>query len=327
MSSAFAVRLAYFLAGFALAASSANAQSPYPNKPVTLVVPAPAGSGADIIAREVGSRLSAVLGQPVIVDDRGGAAGMIGAAYVAKAKPDGYTILLGTVGTQSINQSIYRSVPYDPQKDLVPVTPVTTVSNILVVSPKLRVGNVAELIARAKSAHAPLTFSSPGSGTSSHMAAELFKNSTGLDLSHVPYKSGGQAMTDVISGQVDMIFYHIPAVMPFINSGQLKPLGITTAQRDPSVPTIPTIAEQGVPGYQVDAWMGIFAPTGTPAPVVQRLNSALKAVINSPELAARMREQGAHPLYSTPEQFQTYVNRETARWRALVEKSGIKADL
>ena len=306
-------------------AGGAGAQD-FPSKPVTLVVPAPAGSGADIIAREIAARLPAGLGQPVLVENRGGAGGIVGTAFVAKARPDGYTILLGTVGTHAINPSLYRSLPYDAAKDFVAVTPVTTVSNLLVVNPRVPAANLQALIALARSRPGGLAFASPGSGSSSHLAGELFKSTAAIEARHVPYKSGSQALTDLIAGHVDFMFYHIPAVLPFLKAGQLRALAITTSARDPSVASIPTMAEQGLPGYEVDAWMGIFAPAGTPPEIVSRLNAAFGAVTGSAEMAARMQAQGAHPLHSTPGQFADYVRREATRWRAVVERSGATAD-
>lgn len=321
----FLVRFMVAVLVLAVPAGDAFAQA-YPSKPITLIVPTPAGSGADIIARELADKLTLAVKQPVIVDNRGGAGGVIGTSYAAKSKPDGYTIFLGTVGTQAINQSLYDKLPYDPTKDFEAVTPLTTVSDVLVVSSVSGPKSLAELITLAKAKPGTLTFASPGNGSTPHLAGEMFKTIAGIDIRHVPYKSGSQALTDVISGQVTMMFYHIAAVLPLIKGGHLRPLGIATASRDPSVPNIPTMEEFGLHDFVVDAWMGIFVPAGTPKDIVKRLNVDIGKIALSPEMKAQMDAQGAHPLYSSSEKFSAFVKEEIPRWKAVIQRAGIKLE-
>jgi tripartite-type tricarboxylate transporter receptor subunit TctC len=306
-------------------AAPAQAQS-YPDKPIKLVVPfAPAGA-TDVLARIVGQKLSELEKQPVIVDNRAGAGGNIGSDAVAKAAPDGYTLLMGAVGTHAINVSLYKKMPYDPVKDFVPVVLVATVPNVLVVPASLPVNSVKELIAYGKANPGKLNFGSSGNGTSIHLSGELFKSMTGVDMQHVPYKGSGPATVDLLSGQVQMMFDNLPSAMPNIKSGKLKALAVTSAKRSPSLPDVPTIAEAGVPGYEAPSWFGILVPKGTPPEIVAKLNTDINKILAMPDTKKKFLEQGAEPAGGTPEQFAALINSEIPKWAKVVKASGAQID-
>ncbi len=306
-------------------AAPAQAQS-YPDKPIKLVVPfAPAGA-TDVLARIVGQKLSELEKQPVIVDNRAGAGGNIGSDAVAKAAPDGYTLLMGAVGTHAINVSLYKKMPYDPVKDFIPVVLVATVPNVLVVPASLPVNSVKELIAYGKANPGKLNFGSSGNGTSIHLSGELFKSMTGMDMQHVPYKGSGPATVDLLSGQVQMMFDNLPSAMPNIKSGKLKALAVTSAKRSPSLPDVPTIAEAGVPGYEAPSWFGILVPKGTPPGIVAKLNTDINKILAMPDTKKKFLEQGAEPAGGTPEQFAALINSEIPKWAKVVKASGAQID-
>jgi tripartite-type tricarboxylate transporter receptor subunit TctC len=318
------------LAGLALAAAAAlplaaQAQA-YPNKPVTIVVPFAAGGTTDILARVVAQALNKELGQSVVVDNRAGAGGNIGAAYAAKAPADGYTLFMGTVGTHAINQSLYKKLAFDPIKDFAPLTRVAMVPNLLVANPGKPYKNVKELIAYAKSHPGQVNFGSSGSGSSIHLSGELFNSLAKVDMVHVPYKGSAPAVTDLIAGQIDIMFDNMPSAIQHVRSGRLRPLAVTTAKRSPELPEVPTIAEAGVPGYEATSWFGMFAPASTPAPVVAKLNAALVKVLADPEVKKKLAEQGAEPYGEKPEQFAEFIRKETAKWSKVVKDSGASAD-
>ena len=306
-------------------AGSARAQD-YPSKPVRFVVPFAPGGTTDVLARLVGEKLSASLGQQFVIDNKPGAGGNIGTAQVAKAEPDGYTILMGTVGTHAINASIYPSLPYDPVGDFAPVTLVATVPNVLVVNPELPAGSVAELIALAKEKPGELNFASSGNGTSIHLSGELFKSMTGVDIVHVPYKGSGPAMVDLLGGQVQMMFDNLPSSAPQIAAGKLRPLGVTSKERSPTLPDLPTIAEAGVPGYEALSWFGVLAPAGTPDAIVATLQAEIAGVLADPAMRQRFAELGAVPVGGTPAEFATLIGTETAKWAEVVKNAGIKLE-
>jgi tripartite-type tricarboxylate transporter receptor subunit TctC len=315
---------ALLLAVLAVAAP-AQAES-YPDKPIKLVVPfAPAGA-TDVLARIVGQKLSEIEMQPVIVDNRAGAGGNIGSDAVAKAARDGYTLLMGAVGTHAINVSLYKKMPYDPVKDFVPVVLVATVPNVLVVPASLPVNSVKELIAYGKANPGKLNFGSSGNGTSIHLSGELFKSMTGVDMQHVPYKGSGPATVDLLSGQVQMMFDNLPSAMPNIKSGKLKALAVTSAKRSPSLPDVPTIAEAGVPGYEAPSWFGILVPKGTPPEIVAELNTDINKILAMPDTKKKFLEQGAEPAGGTPEQFAALINSEIPKWAKVVKASGAQID-
>ncbi|MBS0391898.1 MAG: tripartite tricarboxylate transporter substrate binding protein [Proteobacteria bacterium] len=318
------------LAGLTLAAAGtlplgAYAQN-YPTKPVTIVVPFAPGGTTDILARIVGQGLTTELGQPFIVDNRAGAGGNIGASLAAKAAADGYTLFMGTVGTHAINQALYKKMPFDPVKDFAPISRVATVPNLLVANPKEPYKTVKELIAYAKANPGKVTFGSPGSGASPHVSGELFKSMTGTDLLHVPYKGSAPAMTDLLGGQINIMFDNLPSAIQHVRSGKLRPIAVTTARRSPELPDVPTIAESGVPGYEAMSWFGMFAPAATPKPVLDRLNAALVKVLNQADVKKKIAEQGGDVVAESPAQFAAFIKSETVKWGKVVKESGATVD-
>ena len=295
----------------------------YPTKPVRFVVPFAPGGTTDVLARLIGEKLSVSLGQQFVIDNQAGAGGNIGTAQVAKAEPDGYTILMGTVGTHAINQSIYPRLPFDPIKDFAPVTLVATVPNVLVVNPEVPVHSVAELIELAKAKPGELNFASSGNGSSIHLSGELFKSMTGVDMVHVPYKGSGPAVVDLLGGQVEMMFDNLPSSAPHIKAGKLRPLGVTSKERSPTLPDVPTIAEAGVPGYEALSWFGVLVPAGTPDAVVTRLQQEIAKILADPAMRERFAELGAVPAGDTPAEFAAFIGSETAKWADVVQKAGI----
>jgi tripartite-type tricarboxylate transporter receptor subunit TctC len=320
----------FALAGLALAASlaaplGAMAQG-YPSKPITVIVPFAAGGTTDILARVIGQALNKELGQSVIVDNRAGAGGNIGAQLAAKAPADGYTLFMGTVGTHAINQSLYKKLGFDPVKDFAPLTRVAMVPNLLVAHPGKPYKTVKELIAYARANPGKVNFGSSGSGSSIHLSGELFNALAKVDMVHVPYKGSAPAVSDLIGGQIDIMFDNMPSAIQHVRAGKLRPLAVTTAKRSPELPDVPTIAEAGVPGYEATSWFGLFAPAGTPAPVVAKLNGALVKVLADPEVKKKLAEQGAEPYSEKPEQFAEFIRKESAKWSKVVKDSGASAD-
>jgi tripartite-type tricarboxylate transporter receptor subunit TctC len=308
----------------ALGAGQALSQT-YPNKPIRLVVPFPPGGPTDILGRAIGAKLGESLGQPVIIDNRGGAGGGIGADNIAKSAPDGYSLLLGTTGTHTINPNLYSKLPYDPVKDFAPVSLVVKYLNILVVNPNVPAKSVAELIALAKQKPGEVTFGSAGNGSSNHLTAEMLATMTGVKMQHVPYKGSGPALNDVIAGQITFMFDQYSTVGPQIKAGKLRAIGIATRQRHPLLPDVPTIAET-IPGFEVSPWYGLFAPAGTPRDIVNRLNAELIKVMNLPEIHERMTTLGWDPVTDTPEEFAALIKSELAVWADVVKNSGARID-
>lgn len=306
--------------------ASAQSDARYPERPVRFVVPFTPGSGVDVMARLLGTRMSESWNQSVVVDNRAGAGGTIGAKIVADATPDGYTILMGNLATHGINPSLYPKLPYDAVKDFTPITHVSTVTNVLVVHPSLPVGSVKELIALAKAKPGTLNYGSGGSGSGSHLAAELFNIGAGVQLTHVPYKGVGLAMNDLIGGRIHLMFSNLLSSLPHVKAGRLKALGVTTATRSPAVPDVPTIAEAGVPGYEATNWFGVFAPAGISKGVTMKLNHTIVKILRTPEIRDRLISQGADPIGSTPEAFAAHVRAEIKRWKSVIERAGIRAN-
>ncbi len=298
----------------------------YPNHAIRLVVPFPAGGTTDILARDVAKRLTDTLGQAVVVDNRPGAGGNIGADMVAKAAPDGYTLLMGTVGTHAINPSLYAKMPYDHIKDFVPVVLVAGVPNVLVVNPSVPVNSVADLIKLAKTKPGAINFASSGSGTSIHLSGELFKAMAGVDMTHVPYKGSSPALADLMGGQVQIMFDNLPSSLALIKSGKLRAVAVTSLKRAPALPDVPTIAESGLPGFEASSWFGLLAPAGTPAPIVVRLNAEVNKYLQSPEGKDQLLAQGAEVAGGSPEQFVAHIRAETDKWAKVVKISGAKVD-
>jgi tripartite-type tricarboxylate transporter receptor subunit TctC len=320
-----AVATAAATATLALAgATAARAQaSPYPAKPIRLVVPFSAGSATDILARIIGAKLGETAAYQVIVDNRPGAGGTLGTAGVAKAAPDGHTLILVSVG-HAINATLYPKLPYDTVKDFAPVTLVASVPNVLVVNAASKYGSVGDLVAAAKASPGTMNFDSAGSGSSTHLSGELFKMTAGVDIVHIPYKGTGEALTDVMAGRGDMMFAPTVSAMPFVRQGKLKALAVTTARRAASLPDIPTVAEAGLPGYAFDSWFGVLAPAGTPKEIVNALNAAIAKALAAPDVRDRLTAQGAEPRTSTPQEFDSYIKAEIAKLARVVEKSGLQ---
>ncbi|WP_050837340.1 tripartite tricarboxylate transporter substrate binding protein, partial [Bordetella pertussis] len=317
---------AYTLAlGAALAAPAAVA-APFPDRPVRLVVPYPPGGGADIFARTLSEPLAAQLGQPVIVENRPGANGIIGTDAVARAAPDGYTILLGNSGPNAINQAIYPDLPYDAVDSFEEVSLIGYTTHVLVVHPGVQARSVTELIALARRSPGQLNFASTGQGGTPHLAGELFKLMTGTDMVHVPYKGASPSNADVIAGQVQLTFNTLPPLMTSIRAGKVRALAVTGKQRSQLLPEVPTIDEAGVAGYDVQTWYGIHAPAGTPAAVVDRLNQALVAVLSNAQVRAALVGQGYEVATSTPGEFSRMVRDDVAKWRKVVKEAKVKVD-
>ena len=305
-------------------AASAFAQS-FPSKPLRLVVPFPPGGSTDILARALAQKLGEGLGQPVVIDNRGGAGGTIGAEAAAKAPADGHTIMMGHLGTLAVAPAIYKKLPYDPVKSFAPVALMALVPSVLVVNPHvLDVKSAQELIAYARAHPGKLTYGSGGLGSSSHLTTEYFKLATGTDILHVPYKGIGPMLTDLVSGQISMGLNGAPAVMPHVNAGRLRALAVSSAKRLEALPELPTLAESGVPGFEASGWYGIVAPAGTPRVAVDRLNAEIRRIVATPELKARLDQEGATAAAGSPEEFGAFIVSEIERWGAVLRKAGIQ---
>jgi tripartite-type tricarboxylate transporter receptor subunit TctC len=309
-----------------MALACAPAFADYPAKPVRIVVPYPPGGTSDILARFIAAQLGSKLKQSFIIENRGGASGAIGSQAVANAAPDGYTLLLGTISTHGINSGLSKSLPYDPVKDFAPITVVGTTPNVISVNPALPVKNLAELIALAKSKPGTINFGSTSPGGSPHMSGELLKAMTSIDIVHVPYKGAGPMLTDLIGGQVQMGFDNLPSSIGFINSGKIRPIAVTTTKRWRGAPDIPTVAESGVPGYEVSAWFGLLAPAHTPKAIIDELHKNIAEILAQPDVAQRLYELGAEPGGNTPEEFARQISAEVEKWKKVVAKNGLKVE-
>src|SRR5467141_2847930 len=300
---------------------SAQVPDPYPSKPLRFILPFPPGGPTDILGRLIGERLASSLGQPVIVENRGGAGGNVGAEAAAKSAPDGYTLVLAAPSL-AISSSLYSKLNYDPLRDFAPVSLVATVPNVIVTQPALA-PTLQEFIALAKAKPGGMNFGSGGSGTSNHLAGELFNLVTGTKLVHVPYKGVNLAMNDVLAGAIHLVVIGLPAAAPHIKSGRLRALAVIAPQR---LPAVPTVAEAGLPDFEVTTWYGVLAPAGTPRPIVARLNGELAKILYSPDMKDKLNAIGADPVTSTPEEFAAYLRQETEKWADVVRKAGLKAD-
>jgi len=316
----------WFLALACLHPLSALAQGGppgYPVKPIRLVVGQAPGGATDVIARLVAPRFGEHLGQSVVVENRTGAAGSIGAAFVAKSPPDGYNLLVIS-SSYAINPSLYKDLPFDPVKDLAPVTLIAEAPFLLVVHPSMPAQSVKALIALAKAKPGALNFASGGSGSSGQLAGELFKYLTGVDMVHVPYKGAGPALVDVIAGQVHMTFASVLSSLPHVKSGRLRPLGVTSAKRSVAIPELPTLAESGIKGYRTTTWYGLLAPANTPAPIINRLSGEMRKLVESGDVKNRILADGAEPVGGTPNQFQEHLASEMARAREIIQRAGLQ---
>jgi tripartite-type tricarboxylate transporter receptor subunit TctC len=321
------------LAVLALAATvtvPAQAQG-WPAKPVRIVVPFPPGGTTDIVARSIGVELQRMWQQPVVIENRPGAGGNIGAELVAKSSPDGYTLLMGTVGTHAINQALFAQsgtkMPYDPVRDFVPITLVAGVPNVMVVNAKMPVNSVAEFIAYAKEHPGQLNMASSGNGTSIHLSGELFKTVAGVYMVHFPYRGSAPALTDLIAGNMNVMFDNLPSALPHIKSGRLKALAVTSRTRSPALPNVPTVEEAaGLKGFDASSWFGLFAPAGTPRAIVEKVQGDVAKALASAELRERFVAQGADPGGNTPDQFAAFIRAETDKWTGVVKFSNAKVD-
>lgn len=319
------------LAAIFTVASSVWAQSAWPNKPVKIVVPFAPGGTTDILARAVAPELAKAFGQPFVIENRGGAGGNIGAEQVAKAPADGYTLLMGTVGTHGINKSLYAKLAYDPQKDFAPVTLVAGVPNVMVMNTErarqLGINSVPDFIQYARRHPGALNMASSGSGTSIHLAGELFKSMTGVFMTHIPYTGSAPALLGLVSGQVDVMFDNLPSAMALIKSGKLKAFAVTSAQRSAAVPDLPTVEDAGqLKGFEASSWFGLLAPAGTPPEVVSRLQQETAKALNSPAMKDKLLAQGAIPSGNTPQEFAALIDAEIRKWAAVVKASGARVD-
>jgi tripartite-type tricarboxylate transporter receptor subunit TctC len=311
-----------------LFASSEAAAQPqgYPSKPIRFVVPYPAGGPLDTVARLLGQKVSESTRQPVIVDNKPGAGGNIGADAVAKSAPDGYTILMGAVATHAINPTLYASIPYDPVKDFIAVTQVASTPNVLVVNPSVPAANVREFIAYAKAHPGKLNFGSGSTGSAGHLAGELFKAMAGVEMTHVPYKGAAPAMNDLIGGQIQLMFDNLASSLGQVRAGRIRALAVTTAQRTSLAPELPTIAESGLPGFDISTWFGIFVPAGTPREAVERLHAEFTRALAAPDVRGKMLALGAEPVGSRPDEFAAYIRAEADKYARVIKASGAKAD-
>ncbi len=315
------VRLTSLVLGISLMAAAAPAQTAWPSRPVRIVVPSPPGGGTDIIARVLAQQLSAALGQQFFVENRPGAGNMIGIENVARAAPDGYSLLF-VPSTLALNSVMYKKVSYDPVRDFTPITLAAAANNVLVVNPKVAATTVAEFIALARRER--LTYGTPGIGTSPHMAMELFKSLAGIDLQHIPYRGTAPAMTDVISGQINAMFSNALTAKPQIDSGAVRALGVSGRQRSAALPNVPPIAEAGLPGYDATQWYGLVAPAGTPADIIARLNAEARKALDTKDMQDKLATDGAEPVGTSPAEFAAHIKTELEKWSAVAKSAKIE---
>jgi tripartite-type tricarboxylate transporter receptor subunit TctC len=318
MIRSFARVLALFLLSLAAAA-----QDDYPSRPVRIIVPFAPGGSTDVVARILAERLAAELKQGFVVENKPGAGGNIGADVVAKSNPDGYTLLMATTGVLAINKYLYKGMSFDPDRDLVPVSYTSLITNILVVNPEVPARTVADLVRLAKAEPGRLTFASSGAGSSTHLSAELFKSMAGVDILHVPYKGSSQALTDVMAGQVTMLFDNAPSSMPFIEQNRLRAIAVTSTKRMPNLPEVPTLDEAGVKGYESLSWSGIAAPAGTPKRVIDKLNAAIDRILREPDVKQKFAALGVEPVGGPPEAFTRHIRAESDKWARVVKTANI----
>jgi tripartite-type tricarboxylate transporter receptor subunit TctC len=297
----------------------------YPSRPIRLIVPFPPGGSTDILARALAQKLAESLAQAVVIDNRPGAGGSIGAEAASRAAPDGHTLMMGHLGTLAVNPAIYKNLRYDPVKSFAPVSLMAMVPSVLVVNPQVPAANAAELIAYARAHPGKLTYGSAGNGSTSHLTTEYFKLATGTDILHVPYKGIGPMLTDLISGQLSMGLNGAPAVMAHVNSGRLRALAVSGLKRLDSLPQLPTLDESGVPGFDASGWYGIVAPAGTPREIVMKLNAEIRRIMQTPDLRARLDSEGAIPAAGSPEEFAAFIGSEIVRWGAVLKRAAIQA--
>ena len=307
-------------------AALAQTDAGYPSKPIRMIVPSAPGSGPDIMARAIGQKLTESLAQPIVIDDKPGAGGIIGSEAAAKSAPDGYTLIMANAGSHAVNASLYAKLPYDPIRDFAPVTLVAMAPNILIVHPALPARTAKELIALAKERPGELTFGSGGNGSTAHLSGEMFRTMAGINIIHIPFKGSPAAVIGVIAGQIAMAFPNIPPALPHVRSGKLKALAVTTARRSGAVPDLPTIAESGLPGYEATAWFGVLAPAGTPLAIIAILNAAIVKSVHTRDMRERLAAEGAEAVGNSPGQFAQIIRSDIAKWATVVKASGAKPE-
>jgi tripartite-type tricarboxylate transporter receptor subunit TctC len=316
----------HVLALCAAALSAFASAQTYPSRPIRVIVPFPAGGTADILARVVGQKMSETWGQQVVVDNRAGAGGNIAAEVAAKARPDGYTLFLCTVGTHAIHQTLYRKLPFDPLKDFSGIAYIAGVPNVLVVHPSIPARNVKELVAFIRSRPGQVNFGSSGTGSSVHMSGEMLKSMANLNMTHIAYKGNPQAVTDLMAGQIELMVTNMPSVIPYIESRRLRALAVTTKTRSPALPDVPTMEEAGMTGYESSAWFGLVGQSAMPRDVVHKLNAEVVRILKLPDVKQNLASQGADPLSMTAEEFDAFMQAETAKWGKVVKAAGVYAE-
>ena len=317
---------ALFALAAVTAAAGAGAAESYPAKPIRMVVTFPAGGPSDVIVRIIGQRVNDLHGVTIIADNRGGAGGIVGTEIVARAAPDGYTFLVGTAGGMTINPNLHKKLTYDPFRDFAPVAMLVLNPQVLVVHPSLAARNVKEFVALAKAKPGQVNFASAGAGTATHLGLELFKLTAGIDVTHVPYKGGAPALTDLIAGQVQALFVSIPSVLPHVHSGRLRAIAVSTLKRSASAPDVPTVAESGYPGFEYSNWNALFAPANTPQARVKRMNEIIAKILSEPDVANKLSAQGADPAPGSPEDLARYMKGDDARWKKVIRSAGLKPE-
>jgi tripartite-type tricarboxylate transporter receptor subunit TctC len=318
--------IACLLAAMTMPAFAAENAQDYPSKPIRLVVPFTPGGSTDILARVIGMKLTEAWGRQVVIDNRPGAGGNIGVDLVAKSPADGYTLVMGHIGTFGVNPTLYPKLPYDPIKDFQPITLVALVPNMLSVNPALPAKSVKELIALAKAKPGTINFGSGGNGSAAHLAGEYFKLMSKTEITHIPYRGTSPAVTDLIAGQIQMIITGVPPTLNFVKTGKLRALAVATSKRLPLLPDLPTISEAGVPGYEATQWYGVLAPAGTPKPIVAKLNAEMAKAIKGPDVREKLAADAAEPVGNSPEEFGAFIKKEIARWAPVIKASGARPE-
>lgn len=314
------------LAGVTTSTSALAQASSYPNKPIRIIVPFPVGGIADTFSRTIGVKLTEVWGQPVVVENKTGAGGNIGAEIVAKSPPDGYTLVMGNIGSHAVNVSLFKTIPFDPIKDFVPIAHVLDAEGLLVVNPSVNANSVREILEMSRAQPGKLSYASGGLGTTSHLAGELFKSTAKVDIVHVPYKGNAPAITDLLGGQTQMLFATMPTVLPHVKAGKLRAIASIGLVRTAALPDVPTVAESGLPGFEVSNWIGLFAPGGTPSDIVAKLNAEVQKIMRSPDVQKRLEAEGARFIPTTPAQFAAFQKEELVKWAKIIKDANIRAE-
>ena len=314
------------LVGATTSASVLAQAASYPNRPIRIVVPFPVGGIADTFSRTIAIKLTEVWGQPVVVENKTGAGGNIGAELVAKSAPDGYTLVMGNIGSHAVNVSLFKNIPFDPIKDFVPIAHVLDAEGLLVVNPSVNANSVREILELARAQPGKLSYASGGLGTTSHLAGELFKSTAKVDIVHVPYKGNSPAITDLLGGQTQMSFATMPTVLPHVKAGKLRAIASIGLARTVALPDVPTVAESGLPGFEVSNWIGLFAPVGTPPEIVAKLNAEVQKIMRSPDVQKRLEAEGARFIPTTPGQFAAFQKDELVKWAKIIKDANIKAE-